>query len=143
MRTPEVRVERPDSSMTSMIDVVFLLLVFFLCTLEFRVLEGRLDAELPKGIGQVAGGVEALLEPLELHVLGDAKTDLRRTRVRLGQGRTHPVSELPGVLAGLAQRFPEQDVLIHAEEGVVHGQVVAVVDACLQGGFLQLRFAGG
>ncbi|MFQ5506626.1 MAG: ExbD/TolR family protein, partial [Planctomycetota bacterium] len=46
------RAENAGASMdlTPMIDVVFLLVIFFLC-LEFKSLEGRLAANLPKDIG--------------------------------------------------------------------------------------------
>ncbi|MDF1837417.1 MAG: biopolymer transporter ExbD, partial [Planctomycetota bacterium] len=37
--------------MTPMIDVTFLLLIFFMCTLKFKVLEGKLTAYLPKDVG--------------------------------------------------------------------------------------------
>ena len=40
---------KPD--MTPMIDVTFLLLIFFIVTLKFKTLEGRLDAALPKDVG--------------------------------------------------------------------------------------------
>lgn len=42
--------------MTPMIDVVFLLIVFFLC-IEFKVLESRLDAFLPSDVGSRAQAV--------------------------------------------------------------------------------------
>ena len=32
----------------SMIDVTFLLLVFFMCSMQFKTIEQRLDADLPK-----------------------------------------------------------------------------------------------
>ena len=41
--------EEQKGDMTPMIDVVFLLIVFFLC-IEFKVLESRLDAFLPTAI---------------------------------------------------------------------------------------------
>jgi len=34
-----------------MIDVTFLLLIFFMCTLEFKTLDGKLAAYLPKDVG--------------------------------------------------------------------------------------------
>jgi len=142
MRAPEIRSDHQDTSMTSMIDVVFLLLIFSLCTLQFRVLEGRLDTELPMGFGQDTGELLEVLEPLELHVLNDPR-EPDGTRVRIGRGRSHTVAELPGVLVGLASAFPLHDVVLHAGDGVAHGQVVSVVDACIAGGFLTLRFAGG
>ena len=46
-------VDAPDTKidMTPMIDVTFLIIVFFLCTLRFKSLEGRLGANLPRDVG--------------------------------------------------------------------------------------------
>ena len=49
-RTTKARFEEVDMDMTSMIDVTFLLLIFFLC-LEFKTLESKLSANLPKDVG--------------------------------------------------------------------------------------------
>ena len=55
--------ETCDLPMTPMIDVTFLLLIFFMCTLKFKTLEGKLAAYLPKdvGVNQMAksGGMAA------------------------------------------------------------------------------------
>ena len=48
MRNEEVDNELP----LSMIDVVFLLLIFFMCCMQFKTVERKLDAELPKDEGQ-------------------------------------------------------------------------------------------
>ena len=47
----KVAEEECKLELTSMIDVVFLLLIFFLCTLKFKTLEGKLAAYLPKDVG--------------------------------------------------------------------------------------------
>lgn len=43
--------EEVDMEMTPMIDVTFLLLIFFMVTLKFKTLEGKLSAYLPKDVG--------------------------------------------------------------------------------------------
>ena len=43
--------EKCELQMTPMIDVTFLLLIFFMCTLKFKILEGKLGAYLPKDVG--------------------------------------------------------------------------------------------
>ncbi len=43
--------EEHEMDMTPMIDVTFLLLIFFMCTLRFKTLEGKLAAFLPKDVG--------------------------------------------------------------------------------------------
>ncbi len=40
-----------DLEMTPMIDVTFLLLIFFICTIKFKSLEGKLSAFLPNDVG--------------------------------------------------------------------------------------------
>ena len=47
----ELAAEEVEMEMTPMIDVTFLLLIFFMCTLKFKVLEGKLAAYLPKDVG--------------------------------------------------------------------------------------------
>jgi biopolymer transport protein ExbD len=49
---------KPD--MTPMIDVTFLLLIFFIVTLKFKTLEGRLDSNLPKDMGTMNTTVEEI-----------------------------------------------------------------------------------
>ncbi len=135
---PESRTQGPD--LTPMIDVVFLLLVFFVCTMSFKVLQGRLDTELPKGVGPSAGEVVDLLEPIDLYVRNDPFAR-GGTRVRVGAGASYEVSKLPSVLAAARAVAPEAPVVLHADDPVTHGQVVSVVDACLAGGLDAIRFA--
>lgn len=40
-----------ELEMTPMIDVIFQLLIFFMCTISFKILEGKLDTFLPKNKG--------------------------------------------------------------------------------------------
>ena len=47
----DIAEEEYKMEMTPMIDVTFLLLIFFLLTIKFKVLEGKLAAYLPKDVG--------------------------------------------------------------------------------------------
>lgn len=49
--------EEMDMDMTPMIDVVFLLIIFFLC-IDFKILEAKLPAYLPKDVGAHKTDVE-------------------------------------------------------------------------------------
>lgn len=49
----KLRNEEYDNELPiSMIDVVFLLLIFFMCSMQFKSVEQRLNADLPKNEGQ-------------------------------------------------------------------------------------------
>jgi len=53
----EIVEEEMNMDMTPMIDVVFLLIIFFLC-IEFKILEAKLPAYLPKDVGSHSTDVE-------------------------------------------------------------------------------------
>jgi len=144
--------EEPRADLTPMIDVVFLILIFFLCTLRFRDLEGRLDALLPKDLGRSAGFVPC---PLEVSIRVRAPGERRDARhperpwggsgpfeyvgrslsYTLGPRRMADLDALRGHLAGLLARDPEYRLSLDAGPGTVHGDVLPVLDAAIDAGF--------
>jgi biopolymer transport protein ExbD len=131
---------RTENQLTSMIDVVFLLLIFFITTMSFRVIEGRLDTQLPKDKGGNPGEVVDLLEPLDVHVELDP-TEPEGFAVRCF-GRRTPLERLASQVAGFDAASPDAGVRLSAGPGVEHGQVVEVLDEILQGGAEKVVFAG-
>jgi biopolymer transport protein ExbD len=148
--------------MTPMIDVTFLLLIFFMCTLNFRTLEGRLAAYLPDDVGvnpTDAVPDEKVRITLEVKQAG-ARTDPRTGGTKLGRGRfefdgtrvleytvgpvkTRDRRVLAQRLELLHRRAPERPVTIDARAGTVYGDVVRVLDAALAAGFERITFVGG
>ena len=139
--------------MTPMIDVTFLLLVFFLCTLQFKTLDAKLAAHLPR-----EGGAGDRLEPLErvtvaLRVVDPGVRvprsdgpghDFDASRVveyRVGPHRATGLAPLRDRLEHLCAADPERGVRIDAGPAIVAGEVVGVVDAVLAAGFTDLSFA--
>ncbi len=139
--------------MTPMIDVTFLLLVFFIVTLNFRVLEGRLDTALPKASGVHHGSVEEI-EKLDVRILvaepgvlvrdPEAK-DLhvyqgRRLRFETGSHRFATMVELRDFLVTWPDR--EVPVSIDPRDGTVYGDIIPVLDALIEQGFEDIAFVG-
>ena len=86
----DIATEEHDMEMTPMIDVVFLLLIFFLCTLKFKTLEGKLSAFLPKDVG--VNTTEA--EPIEkVEILLEVVHEGKQLKT-FKQGQ--PWNEVPG-----------------------------------------------
>lgn len=77
-RSSAPRPKRMQLRMVPMIDVVFLLLVFFLVTANFRSREGFLPAELPR---QLVHAQQTELEPLEIRL---ASQDGRQCLIEIG-----------------------------------------------------------
>ncbi|MCH2103440.1 MAG: biopolymer transporter ExbD [Planctomycetes bacterium] len=157
-----------ELEMTSMIDVVFLLLIFFLCTLKFKTLEGKLAAYLPKDVGVNTSEAEEIEkveivvkvvspgEKLDAYGKGpwDPSRDAngnqkrfsygpgRRLSYAVGPRKMTDVSELQTRLAQIYKADSERPATIDSRPGTVYEDVVAVLDATLNAGFTQITFVG-
>jgi biopolymer transport protein ExbD len=147
--------------MTSMIDVTFLLLIFFMCTLKFKTLEGKLAAYLPKDVGVNTSEAEEI-EKVEvlIKVANEGnKLDARGENAWTGEGRfvydasrrltykigpktMNTVEELEKRLSTLHKADDERPATIDSRPGTVYEDVVAVLDATLNAGFTQITFVG-
>ena len=88
-------------NLTSMIDVIFLLLIYFVITANFQVDEGVLTAQLPQGTGQPPPLDELPLEKVVIELSTPPTDDTAAVIVR-GRRRYAGVAELQADMA--AQR---------------------------------------
>ena len=155
--------------MTPMIDVVFLLIIFFLC-IDFKVLEAKLPAYLPKDKGSQPDIVEPQPQlRLKIHCdnFGDEK--LRpgsKKAFRLIDHEIHytldadRLDTLEDLDKKLEEIFRDKDrcmvddtknpgqkkiinVVVEPDHGTVYGDVAPVVDTLLIHGFTDVNFGGG
>lgn len=124
-RKPKAR-KNIDLNVTSLVDVLFLLLIFFTLTSTFKR-AGEIELQLPKSTtaGHSAPGPSA--QPVDLVLTG------RGTLMVDGTSTTFEAL-LPRLRA-VHERQPDRQVLIEAEETVGHGQVVRLLDAVRTAGF--------
>ncbi len=145
--------EEVDVEMTPMIDVTFLLLIFFIVTLKFKTLEGRLDAALPKDRGTSTSQAEEVEKvDIVIKVLkeGQLVTDPENKRLLKYVGRT--VSMDVGTqsfrdakrMKAFLKSFDKEEtpVTIDARKGITYGDVVIALDVVIELGFQQIAFAG-
>jgi len=108
-------------SLTPLIDVVFLLLIFFLVTSEFEEQERRLDIVLPTA----SSAVPMISKPREIVV------DIDQDGQLYLHGESTPLSELQQLLARAVQENPtNQAVVIRADAQASFQPVVSVMDLC-------------
>ena len=146
MRTPTSRCRNAAAlgvAMTPMIDVVFLLLVFFLCTASFQRPESELAASLvvesPPTAG--AGGRPLDEAPLDdVSVVGTRRGGETVWTVNDGRA-TAQLTELAALLGEVAAVTTELPVTIDAAAGVTLAEVVRVYDAAREAGFVSVRIA--
>ena len=129
-----------DVAMTPMIDVVFMLLIFFVWTASFQVVELVLPSSLITDEGQ---GTTELAPELE---------DLERVVVRMGWNGASPtwtVNEIPAAsfaevksrLVAVARIRNTLPVLVDPESVVPLGDVIDVYDVARIAGFQNVQFA--
>jgi biopolymer transport protein ExbD len=137
-----------DATMTPMIDVVFQLMIFFVCTASFNltelVLPSRITAEETAGGGASLDPQEADLEQI---VLMAARRD-GQIQWRMNDRVCRDVAELRKLLAQLQARMAqlgtdltELPVIFDIERTVPLGDVIEVYDACRLEGYRKLQFA--
>ena len=120
--------------MTPMIDVVFLLLIFFICTTQFPEFEGKFDVRLPDpGPKQAAPAPDNLPTEVIVHVAADGQLRVNETP------RTE--QELTTMLTRLVAIAPKQAVVIAGEREALHQYVVRVLNACYRAGIADISFA--
>lgn len=127
--------------MTSMIDCVFLLLIFFVCASVGHIRESMLGAELPPG------GVSAALAPAETNPLGNVRIRLARegnaTVFDVNGQRYRRPDELRSTLKRLADLAPEIPVILDVDPDVPLGDLIHVYDVCREASFQTVQFATG
>lgn len=112
-------------SLTPLIDVVFLLLIFFLVTSEFEEEEQRLDIVLPSA----TSAVPMTSKPREVVVDIDAEGEIYL------RGQPTSLDELGRLLRIAVNNNPtNQSVVIRADRETSFQPVVSVMDVCNQSG---------
>lgn len=148
-----------DLEMTPMIDVTFLLLIFFMCTIKFKTLEGKLTAYLPKDVGTSTKQADPV-EKVEIRIdviqpggrlnpegtgpwSGEGRFIFDKSRVvqyRVGPKRSTDLDEIHAQLKKLYAADPERGATIDARKGVVYEDVVRVLDRALEVNFKEITF---
>ena len=127
------RREEPDVSLTPLIDVVFLLLIFFMVTTTFRK-EGEFDVELPEAsntsLAQEEKSLTVAIDATGFYHVGDLRLPDRRLTTL-----SSAIESAVGSLGG-DRTIP---ILIRADGQTPHQAVVRVLDAASQ---LQLKNFG-
>jgi len=143
MRRPSIYTERRQSrelQMTPMIDVVFLLLIFFLWTASFRIAEHS----LPSRVSEAAGGgsnstavpPEADFPELVIRVLWANE----RASWRIGEQPLATLADLQAKLAAIFQVHAEAPVIIDPDAATPLGDVIDVYDLTRRVGFREVQF---
>lgn len=126
------RKEELELNITPLIDVVFLLLIFFMVSTTFER-ESEIKITLPK-VSQEGGEAESQV----VQVAIDANERIYIDERPLEDAR---LATIRAAIAASGQALEEPAVVIKADSGVSHQLVVRVMDAARQSGLVKITFA--
>ena len=114
------RSKAPQLSLTSMLDVIFLLLCFFVTASVFSQWESEISIKLPSA--------ETSDEPDRLP--GEIIVNLTKDGGVVVNGKSLELDDLKVRLQKIAKFYPGQAVMIRADKGLAYEKLVKVIDTC-------------
>jgi biopolymer transport protein ExbD len=120
--------EQPTLNLTPLIDVVFLLIIFFMVGTKFAELERKIGLRVPEVTDR--GALTAAPERRVVNVFQDGTVTLDRAPVTLDQ--------LTSQLAAARSQYAELGVLVRGDARGEFQLVASVLNACRQAGIRDL-----
>ncbi len=132
MNLRPIRKEEPDINLTPLIDVVFLLLIFFMVSTTFNR-EAELKIQLPESSGE-----ERKQPPEAIEITIDAQGRYFVNRQEVLNDRLQTLKQ---AIAKVAAGRSDPPLVISADGRAPHQAVIRAMDAARQLGIVHLTFA--
>ena len=123
--------QHPGIQLAPLVDVLLLLLIFFLLTWNAARNENELDVKVPKASS--AKEKTATMGDVVVNVKADGNVVVNR--------RMLSTTELSDMLKNLVQLYPEQAVVIRGDETGAYKHIVNVLNICSEAGVTNVAFA--
>jgi biopolymer transport protein ExbD len=123
--------ESASMQLAPMIDIVFLLLIFFIVTWQFT----RSETELKVSVPTAEEGAEPSRQRGEIIINVMPDGDIRV------EGATVDLIQLRDKLATIARQYENQPVRIRGDGTVPYQRIVEVIDTCQKAGIWNISFA--
>ncbi len=127
----KVTSQHPGIQLAPLVDVLLLLLIFFLLTWNAARNENELDIKIPK-----ASAAKERSAPI-----GDVIVNVNADGNVVVNHRTLTGPELADLLKGLVQLSADQAVIIRGDEAGAYKKIVEVLNICSQAGVTNIAFA--
>jgi len=116
-----------------MVDILLVILVFFIVTWNFALSENELDVRVPTATK--ANETQPYVGQVVINIKADGTIIVNR------QPKTLP--ELLQLLRKLSQLYPDQAAIVRGDQGVEYKHIVEVLDVCRQADIWNVAFATG
>lgn len=123
--------ERPTIQMAPLIDIVFLLLIFFMAASVFHQLETEIDITVPTA----KESTEIQRSPGEIII------NIRKDGTIIVNQKRLSNKELENMLYRVAELYKGQPIIIRADKKTYHKDVIKVLDISAGAGIWNVSFA--
>ncbi|MBU0754247.1 MAG: biopolymer transporter ExbD [Planctomycetes bacterium] len=137
--TKAAATEEVEMQMTPMIDVTFLLLIFFLCSIKFKLLDGKMQTYLPKDLGVNTAPVITEMEKIDVNLKIDSKSPLGFS-IDINGRAVRDLTQFFQEVRRLHQSSADLKCTIYPYDKVQYGHVIKVVNECLRADMNQISF---
>ena len=117
------RQERPDEGgfpLAPMIDILFILLIFFIATYAYQQIERDMSVDLP--VSEESESLDQTTRDIIVNITKDGNILVNRRQVSIQQ--------LKGLLAQASEILNINSVFIRADKKTLHEHVINVLDVC-------------
>ena len=123
--------ERPAISMAPLIDIIFLTLIFFMTLSVYAQMESEINISVPKS--EMSTDVVRSAGEIMINISKEGKFIVNQEHLN--------ATELEDMLKRVSELFPDQPVIIRADEQAIHKHIVNVLDACAKANIWDISFA--
>lgn len=116
-----------------MVDILLVLLVFFIVTWNFALSENELDVKIPTA---------SKAKPMENYV-GQVVVNVKSDGTIVFNRKPLSPAELQDKLTQLAGLYPDQAVILRGDQNVKYESIVGVLDICRAANIWNVYFATG
>lgn len=124
---PRESTAAPSLDLTPIIDMVFLLLIFFLVATTFQQTEREMKIALP--VASAAGPISSMLREIIINVDEQGRFVIN--------GRETSDTALAELLSAAMTRNPEQKVSVRGDRHCPYAHIARALDLCKSAGFQQ------
>jgi biopolymer transport protein ExbD len=127
----KIKAEQPGFQIAPLIDVVFLLLIFFVTSQIYAQWEAEIEVALPS----------ARTADQRSRQVGEIVVNIARDGSIMVGGQSLLEEKLGGILSRLAAAYPGQAVILRADRRTEYDHLIRVLDLCRRSGIWNISFA--
>jgi biopolymer transport protein ExbD len=116
-----------------MVDILLVILVFFIVTWNFALSENELDVRVPTATK--ANETQPYVGQVVINIAANGTVIVNR--------QPKSSQELLELLKKLSQLYPDQAIIVRGDQGVAYKHIVDVLDICRQADIWNVAFATG